>query len=206
MKKLIPLLGLILALCPLAFANAANRSESTEEKSPTGRTWEIAAESTAGFTIHKDKSTNADTVTTWGGEVGASYFVMPQLEVGATFGYIHYSQSDTSSHAFQLLVGPTFNFSDDPENAVFLSAAIGEETSGSSTTYLGTSYTASTSQFAWSLNLGKRFHLADHVSWAPQAGIIYVGESDYNTGSGISGKIHSTTDWQIVPFRFTVLL
>ncbi len=198
MKKLLPVLPLVLSALGLGSAFAAGRSEEIVPPAPT-RILEFTAEAIGGVAGNKPK--DSESTTTIGARFGANYFVTPQLELGVNFEYFHYTNSEISGHSEIYLLGPTYNFCEDAENSPFLGALVGEETTGAHTTYAGTVYTNSTAQFTYQLNAGKRFHVADHVSWAPEVSYTYTGEDltpNYTA--------HSVTDWKIIPLRFSVLL
>ncbi|MBS1964189.1 MAG: outer membrane beta-barrel protein [Bdellovibrionales bacterium] len=191
-KSLKVFLGCLLATCPLIAAAATTTAEQSEAK------WELSGGTTFGLDI--TTQSGQDSTKTWVFTSKAGYYVAPQIQVGADVTYYNYDQSSISGHYFAFLLGPTFDFTADAENAPYAFAGIGEASAGA--TYTSGSYTSTLSlnQFAYAIGIGKRFRLADHVTWAPQ--IRYLALDSANDGSL---SVRASHDWDFLVFRFSVL-
>ncbi|MBS1964188.1 MAG: outer membrane beta-barrel protein [Bdellovibrionales bacterium] len=150
---------------------------------------EFMGGSTGGVNLHSVE--NNDTETTIGLSIGLGYFVTPQFEGFVEGTYSHYSSGgSSSSHSLAWIVGPRFNFGGAPENAFYVGGGLGEGQPSGSTNHT----------FSWQLHAGKRFALFPNVSWAPEVQYVRV-----NGQSGYSYK-EPHADWNIIPFRISILL
>jgi len=91
---------------------------------------------------------------------------------GGVANYVYQNASSASASSFQLLAGPTLNFSmgagGEIESAIFLSALAGITTG--SANFNGVLGSANT-QFTIEARIGKRFRLGQNVSYAPSVGV-----------------------------------
>jgi len=112
--------------------------------------------------------------TAFGLQAGYSYLVADgiQLTVDNAFSYL--SVSSASTYTWRVLVGPTFNFpmTSDFTNAIFVNAGIGMS--------LADTGSASTTNFTFGINVGKRFNLWDRVAYRPYVGVLKVAGSTSN--------------------------
>jgi hypothetical protein len=182
MKNLITLFALIFVPSFFAISPAFSAEETP--------TWEFTPSATvAGVDLRKTDG-DSTTVTTVSISVGAGYFVMPQLEADLTAAYIHIS--DNGGHTLTFLVGPTYNFSSDISDSIYIGAGIGETMdTPSSTTY---------SHFTIKAFVGKRFAIASHVTWSPE--FSWTGIGDAQSGSGSKGS----NEYAFTPIRLSILL
>jgi hypothetical protein len=103
----------------------------------------------------------------------ARYRISGLIQLGGSMAYRSQSTNDTSDAAFQLLLGPTFNFPVNEakglENAFFVSPRLGLTTGK---TMFGDIVVKANTQFTMALDLGKRFRLADGIAYAPSIGVV----------------------------------
>lgn len=185
-------LGCLLATSPLMAAASPTAAEQSEAK------WELSGGTTFGLDI--TTQSGQDSTKTWAFISKAGYYVAPQIQVGADVTYYNYGQSNVSGHYFVFLLGPTFDFTADPANAPYAFAGIGQASAGATYTSGSYSSTLSLNQFAYAVGIGKRFRLADHVTWAPQ--IRYTALDGANDGSL---SVRASHDWDFMVVRFSVL-
>lgn len=152
--------------------------------------FEVMGASTGGVNLHSAE--NSDTETTIGLSVGFGYFVTPELEGFVEGTYSHYSSGgSSSSHALAWIVGPRFNFGGAPANAFYVGGGLGEGQPTGSTNHT----------FSWQVHVGKRFELFPNVSWAPEVQYVRVGGQ-----SGVYSYKDPHADWNLIPFRISILL
>ena len=108
------------------------------------------------------------------GEVRYGLF-KPWFQVGGVVATRYSGGTATEESGLQLLIGPTLNWlgqeDGDPRlsNAAFVTATAGVTTAR--TAFSGIVVNANT-QFTVSLMAGKRFALADNISFSPSAGLL----------------------------------
>ncbi len=95
---------------------------------------------------------------------GYNYDVIPILQLGIFPSISYVSGGGLSATMFSLIAGPTINLSldGDIQNAFFISGAA------------GLTVLASTAEFTFRFDLGKRFRLFDHFSYEPSFGVLKV--------------------------------
>jgi hypothetical protein len=170
----------LLALAPLAHAE----SDMMNHHDATVPMWEISGG--ANLSIGAN-STQGETVYNYGLSGDVDYFLCSHLEVGARIAINISHQDEDTTHAYTLLVGPTYNFSNDVENSVFVQGRAGIQV-----------FTASdvdqTTHFAYLIDAGKRFEIVSHVSWMPE--VAFAGVAGGQSAEAVTG-------WQVIPVQFS---
>lgn len=100
----------------------------------------------------------------------------------------------------QLLVGPTYNFYDRVQNSPYISAALGWASQAVSLYSTG-------GTFAYSVTLGHRFEIFEHVSFNPSVTYWYWGPMHYTFDSDPTITLSTTprATWGFSPLQFSIL-
>ena len=102
----------------------------------------------------------------------ARYRFNRMLPLGGSIAYRFQVGNETSDTAFQLMVGPTFNFGTKSlslGDAFFISPQIGITTGQ---TKFGEVVVNSNTQATLGLHVGKRFQIGESISYAPSIGVV----------------------------------
>jgi hypothetical protein len=182
MKKL-TLAAVLGALAITGIAHAAENPASAP-------VYEVTANSNISYTHYAYSNLSSSSVYSVAG--GISYFWMPQVELGTSINFGYTSLQVSHVTALTVLVGPTFNFLGNPENAFYVDAKAGVLFSGNG------QYAPNYTLFAYFVGAGKRFDLGGHVTWKPE--VAFVG----NSADGSSGA-SAETQFQVIPFQFSLL-
>jgi hypothetical protein len=160
MKKLI-----VNAIVSLILLGLSSSSQAAEKK------WEIWTGGLANLNLAFTDGTTATGINIFGTNFFTSpnvgYFVIPGLEVVFSPGFTFLSTSGSgvsgSSVNFNPLLGVNFSFTPEVEDSPFFQLQGGMAMN--STTKAST--TTTTTNFQWAAALGKRFKLADGITYAP---------------------------------------
>jgi hypothetical protein len=98
------------------------------------------------------------------------------------------------------MAGIAYNFSNEAENAIYLGGRIGPQFREYSTG-TGHGYTV----FAYDVFLGKRFRLADRISWAPE--VSFSGHTSGSTkdNNGLTYHLGFYRQWTFTPFQIALV-
>lgn len=102
----------------------------------------------------------------------ARYRVSRMLQLGGSIAYRFQVGNETSDTAFQLMMGPTFNFgakSMSLGDAFFVSPQVGVTTGQ---TKFGQVVVNANTQATVGLHVGKRFQIGESISYAPSVGMV----------------------------------
>lgn len=182
MKKL---LGI--ALVSLTTLGLSSMSQAAEKK------WEIWTGGLANLAFNFNNGSTTTGISVFGTQnftysPNVGYFVAPGLEVVFSPGFSYISTN--SAINFAPLLGVNFSFTPDVEDAPFLQLQAGVNlfSSNQSTT------TTTNTYFQWAAELGKRFKLADGITYAPA--VAFQMTTSNPTMSSLS----------IIPLQFSFLL
>ena len=168
---------------PVALALAAANTVHAQE------VHEIGGSLNASFSHARTKTGSSSTFLNGGNVSGAyNYRLTETLQLGVEPSYgFSKPQSFNAIHTLNIYAGPTINFSDNLENAIFLSLMGG----------FHMTKTKNSESNSWGAEgkIGKRFALADGISLKPHFAYNY-----YNIG-----RTHTHT-WTIVPLALSVFL
>ena len=157
--------------------------------------WELFTGGLASFDI----TTVATSSTTYG--ISSVTNILPTvayglgngLQVTLTPQWLASGTAGTSA-TFNIYAGLNYNFlGNSMEDNMFVKAQAGLVTTTAGAGILSGAAIASTSNFGWTVGVGKRFKIVDHVTWAPEVDFNMV----MTTGT-------STTKFSIVPVQFTM--
>ncbi len=171
------LIGIVLAT-PSVFAGPPARRpqasapiEEPQAPSDVLRTEIVASTTISSFGF-------SDTATVVKTDLHVKYLVLPGLQVGIVSSYANQTSNSANLTTFIVGAGPTFNFPfEKPQDSFFVGGLVGLTvvSARAATALLASSAT----KFTFGFEGGKKFQLAENVSYRPSVGAIKISGSDW---------------------------
>lgn len=162
--------------------------------------WEFSGASSASY--FNQSYDDDDSSESFEANVRASRFILDRLAVFAQPYFEHFSpKSGSSRRSFSFLVGPQYSFDADIQNAFYAFAGIGLRN------FHSTELSLSTTALKYSVGLGKRFELFEHVYWSPELNFVKYGRAEGSNPAESTTLIsHGSNNWVLRLFQFGILL